>query len=178
MSTLQRIVRESRENTGRQQRPESESGALLKDEQWEAKGMLEASDVPPRPGFVQRWIRTVDGDGRPDSRNLMRAAQRGWRPRPMSAIPKGSHAPAIKLDGTDVVGVPGMVLMERPEEVADRQRQANRSLAQRQLAAVREDVFRVRDPAGRDLGAVDQRRSSSVSTGRPAPMPAEEDGNI
>ena len=85
---------------------------------WVRPSSLEAP--PPRPGFVQRWIR-VASMGKDDPTNTSRKFREGWRPRLASTVPHSYHAPSIsqgKWAGT--IGVEGSVLCEMPEKIKDK----------------------------------------------------------
>lgn len=92
----------------------------LEDEFWKEPVNLVAP--PSRPGYTQRWVRvaiqSVD-----DVSNLAKAYQQGWRPRTKDTIDELQKVPTIKHgEYAGVVGVHGMILMERPNELDEKHR--------------------------------------------------------
>lgn len=143
-------------------------------QEWDAdwnpsKGMLDTTSYPARPGMVQRWIRT-HLNGREDANNIMRQQNRGWRPRSADTIPKGVFAPTFDLRGTTVIGMEGIVLMERPLELHEKNAAHNREMARRQQMSVEHHLMASHE-AGKGFGAPRITAESEVSTGsRPAPV--------
>ena len=132
-------------------------------------GMLDTSHYPARPGFVQRWVRT-HLNGREDASNIMRQQNRGWRPRSADSIPKGVFAPTFDLRGSTVIGMEGIVLMERPLALHEKHAAHNREMACRQELAV-EHNLQASHEAGKGFGKPRITAESEVSTGsRPAPV--------
>jgi hypothetical protein len=88
------------------------------EEPWKKKGHLARNTPDPRPGFVQRWVRIYDVEGRPDASNVGDALQEGWRPRAGDTVPAGVHVATAQDQryGT-VIATKGMVLMERAVEL-------------------------------------------------------------
>lgn len=85
---------------------------------WVRPTSLEAP--PPRPGFVQRWIR-VGMLGQDDPTNTARKFREGWKPRPATSIPASYHTPTIQHGKwAGCIGVEGMLLCEMPESIRDR----------------------------------------------------------
>jgi hypothetical protein len=60
--------------------------------EWKRPSTLEAP--PPRPGYVQRWIRTSIGASN-DPQNVSKRFREGWRPRPADTVPRGYTPPTI-----------------------------------------------------------------------------------
>lgn len=88
------------------------------DQPWNKLGILQRNTPPARPGFVQRWIRLYDVDGRPDASNVTRSFDNDWTPRLASTIDDGrSYPTAVDSTHGTVIAVRGMVLMERPADV-------------------------------------------------------------
>ena len=82
---------------------------------WVRPTSLEAP--PPRPGFVQRWVR-VGSMGQDDPTNTARKFREGWKPRPASSVPASHHSPTIQHGKwSGCVGVEGMLLCEMPEKM-------------------------------------------------------------
>lgn len=101
---------------------------------WVDEGVLQAP--PPRPGFVQRWMRTKLS-GEEDARNLSRKYNRGWRPRAADTLPAGQFAQTIRIPTFgDVIGNSGNVLVERPEDLHNRYEAMTKQRADRQMESV------------------------------------------
>lgn len=102
------------------------------DELWKEPSNLEAP--PPRPGYVQRWIRTsIRSDA--DAGNLAKAARRGWAPRKADSAPD-FPAPTIKHgEMAGAIGSVDCVLCERPIELDRREKAIQRARTGRQLDA-------------------------------------------
>lgn len=101
---------------------------------WVEEGVLQAP--PPRPGFVQRWMRTKLA-GEEDARNLSRKFNRGWRPRAADTLPAGQFAQTIRIPTFgDVIGNSGNVLVERPKDLHERYEAMTQSRADRQMESV------------------------------------------
>ncbi len=88
------------------------------DEPWVRSGTL-PSDIPARPGMVQRWIR-VSSRGENDTTNVSRKFREGWVPRKAETLPKGFMAPTIERGSfVGCIGVEGMILCEMPKSRND-----------------------------------------------------------
>lgn len=134
------------------------------DDQWTATSMLDTKNIPARDGYVQRWIRTKVR-GVDDQDNVFRRINEGWQPRPISTIEKGKFVPNIDFNGVDVVGIHGMILMERPIKTHESQGRHVRELAARQMQGVRENMFNAH-VQGSGMTAPTMRNDTSVSRGR------------
>lgn len=132
-------------------------------DQWENPQILDTTHIPARPGFVQRWVRTlVRGDN--DQTNVFKKINQGWNPRLASSVPKGAFIPHIDFNGTDVIGIHGMVLMERPVEKHEKHAEHNRQATQAQMNAVKYDVHKVHE-IGSGLTRPEMQNKSTVSRG-------------
>jgi len=110
--------------------------------------LLDTTNIPARPGFVQRWVRsTVRGEV--DRSNVFKKMNRGWKPRMIDTIPKAQRILRMDFEGDQVVGIHGSILMEIPKALFDRQSQAVKSATQLQMDAVKNDLYRVHE---RDSG--------------------------
>ena len=138
------------------------------DDNWEPPGLLDASKLPPRPGFVQRWVRTKL-NGVDDAANVGRKYNQGWRPRPADTVPSGVYIPRIMHAGASVVGMEGMILMERPEKLHDAHARRNQNATASQMRSVDENLFRAHTP-GSGMSAPRREGSTRVTKGRPAPV--------
>lgn len=119
---------------------------------WDQPLLLDATRVKKRPGYEQRWMRTML-DNQPDHSNIARRRNQGWEPRKLSTVPAGVAAPKTKFDEFgDVVGVHGMVLVERPVELHERYRRAKNARTKSQMDAVEQSLMQDHDP-GKGFGA-------------------------
>ncbi|MEQ8226718.1 MAG: hypothetical protein RIA64_01430 [Rhodospirillales bacterium] len=134
------------------------------EDDWEERDLLDAPE--PRPGFAQRWVRTM-ADGKPDAQNLAKRLNRGWQPRSADTVPKGTFCPTIQHgEFAGVVGIEGMILMERPLKRQMAQRRKNREYTVSQMQGVESDMNRIHDPQS-GLGAPQfEHNKTSVMRGR------------
>jgi hypothetical protein len=142
------------------------------DDDWDERELLDAPD--PRPGFAQRWVRT-QADGQPDPRNVAKRLNQGWLPRKADTVPKGIACPTLQHgEFAGVVGIEGMILMERPLERQMAQRRKVKRDVETQMMGVENDMHRVHSP-GSGLGEPQfAERKTSVMRGRPVAV-AEDD---
>jgi len=160
MTTTTRATRESRTQ-------ESHEAEVLHEpynDSWESPALLNTDNIQARPGFVQRWVRTKIR-GNDDQNNVYRKINQGWKPRALDSVPKGQFVPKIDFDGLNVIGIHGMILMERPEQQHKKHAAYNRELANNQLTAVKENMFNVHR-AGDGLTRPQMSNKSEVSRGR------------
>lgn len=141
---------------------------MTDDVDWEPRGLLDDRHIPPRPGYVQRWVRT-HLNGVEDPNNVGRRYNQGWRPRPADSVPEGSYVPTVMHQGSNVVGIYGMVLMERPASINAKHRAHVRAMTDAQSTAISESLFRVHEP-GDGFGRPTINARSRVSRGRSAPV--------
>ena len=93
----------------------------FEDDSWERKTDLDLATPKPRPGYVQRWVRIKDIEGRPDNANKAQAFQEGWRPRLADTVPPDEHVPVYddhRLGGI-IVFADQLLLCERKKELDD-----------------------------------------------------------
>ena len=136
---------------------------------WEEPLLLDATNIPPRPGYEQYWVRTIL-DHKPDLNNVAKKMNMGFKPRSVDSVPKGVHPPKVNFeDFTNVVGVHGMLLMEIPVAESERYRRAIRSRTNEQMAAVDSDLMRDHEP-GKGFGKPTMSRKSTISRGAPRVM--------
>lgn len=160
------IERPSRDQESRA----SEEGHDEWDDNWNpSQGLLDAKDFPPREGFAQRWVRT-HMNGREDAANVMRKANQGWRPRKASTVPKGKFAPTFSMRGEDVIGMDGIVLMERPLRIHEKHAAHIREMSGMQMQAVESQLASSHEAGNKAFGAPVMDANSAVSQGRPAPV--------
>lgn len=112
--------------------------------EWQDPSNLDAP--PPRPGFVQRWVRASFRTG-DDPGNLMRAHREGWRPRAISSVPEG-YTPATMTHKSlgDVIAVEGLVLCELPIGVARQRKKFYDKLLSAQNEAINRDIHKDERP--------------------------------
>lgn len=138
---------------------------------WVEPSLLNAP--APRAGFVQRWMRTKLGAD-DDARNIMRRMNRGWRPRSAETIPAGEFAPVMQIPSFgSVIGVEGMVLVERPAEMQSAHEQYGRELADRQMQSVYQ-MLADADESARSM-PFSRQFKSDVSTGQRRAPVADDD---
>lgn len=132
------------------------------DDDWSVPTLLEAPE--PRPGHVQRWVRTYVGNN-PDNRNYQRAHRLGWQPRKADTVPKHIRPPTIAHgEFKDYIVVEGMVLMERSTAMHKRHRAATRAKTRRLEEAVQQNLETVHRP-GDAFGKPTLRNKSHVTHG-------------
>lgn len=151
----------SREQETRQAQEYDQQAAS---EDWEEKGNLDTTQIPPRPGMVQWWVRTRVGTD-DDVQNLARMMNQGWRPRPAETIPKGVYFNTVRMrDFGDVIGFRGQVLMERPKELHEKQARYYRQQARNMKRSIDEHMMQVHEP-GKGMGAPTVHRQSRTVVG-------------
>jgi hypothetical protein len=105
---------------------------------WVRPSSLDAP--PPRPGMVQRWIRTIVR-GADDPRNVNQKMREGWRPREISTIPETYLLNASKADAkAGHFVMDDLLLCEMPQETYDQRAAYYRRQANMQMAAVEHDL--------------------------------------
>lgn len=104
-------------------------------------------DAPaPRPGYVQRWVRTAVRNEE-DAQNLAKSFQMGWQPRRGDTIPKGYFYPTISEGQfSGCIGVHGMVLCEMTKTQQARMHAYFRKRTEDQVRAVRNDLQQASNP--------------------------------
>lgn len=110
--------------------------------------MLSMKNIPARPGFERRWIRT-HSLGEPDQLNLFKKHNGGWRPVILDSIAKGKNVMSVEFGGHTVIGIKGAVLMERPEVLHVREKVKVLTNVNRQMDAVNYNMFNTVDKGNR-----------------------------
>jgi len=153
---------------------EVRSAAPVHDEyaNWDNDTLLGTENIPARVGYVQRWVRT-SVKGTEDQSNVFKKFNKAWKPRALSTIPKGQYVMHIDFQGTDVVGIHGMILMERPVELHERESRSVTEQTQLQMSAVKQNMYKVHDPASGLSRPEFTEESSKASRGRIAPVDAD-----
>lgn len=134
------------------------------DDKFQENDLLSTKDIPAREGYVQRWVRT-SMRGHEDQSNVFKKMNKGWRPRPKSSVPKGQFVMSVGFQGEDVIGIHGMILMERPLSFALRERRSVEHATNLQIDAVQQNIFRMHEP-GRGVSRPQMNIESKVSRGR------------
>lgn len=127
--------------------------------------MLSTKDIPARPGYVQRWVRT-SLKGSDDQSNVFAKIGQRWQPRPASSVPKGKFVPTVKFQDADIIGFQGMILMERPEEINRKHREFNKQQAHNLVRAEESNLYKVHDKGNRYATRPEYQNESRVETGR------------
>ena len=126
--------------------------------------------VEPRTGYAQKWIR-VNVRGDDDRKNIYNAMRKGWSPRPSDTVPVTLRwLSSDRGDLGNVIGTHDMVLMERPVEVNDQERQIKARARSDQIRAVKQNLFNEhRDLGGSQTGftAPVMESTKRVETGSP-----------
>lgn len=143
--------------------------APVRQQSWGPRLRLDTSKLPPRPGYVQRWVRTkLDGEW--DGANLDRAFNDGWRPRKRENIPEGMYLTNTEnlasygFEG-QAISIHGMVLMERPVEVHEVEAQAERDMNEAQMRSVRSTVSKTYNRAHRGFTPIQMDHQSQIERG-------------
>jgi len=133
-------------------------------DKWIEGGTL--PEIDPRPGFVQRYVNTLDGT------NLHNQLRRGWRPRRSDTLPANTlGAPTIQHgEYNGCVGVNGQVLMEMPIALHQRHQQAQRNATAKQQEAIEANIYKVKGPG---MAAVATEATTRASVGRVPNIPEE-----
>lgn len=160
---MNQVTRNTRESRTQESREAVELHEQYNDS-WESPALLSTDNIPARAGFVQRWVRTKTR-GEDDQNNVFRKINQGWKPRALDTVPKGQFVPNIDFNGLNVIGIHGMILMERPAQQHKRHAEYNRQQAQNQMIAVKENMFKVHK-AGDGMTRPQMRTESEVSRGR------------
>lgn len=134
------------------------------DDTWET--VMRTKAPPPRPGYVQRWIRLTI-HGQEDLSNVMRKRNEGWAPRAGNSLPAGFFAPVVQHASMGNVIINGdMILMERPAKTHERQARHHQQMASLQAQSI-ERFLAQRAPGGRGFGPGEVSEfSRRTSTGR------------
>lgn len=127
-------------------------------------------DAPePRPGYVQRWVRSSFRDG-DDTLNWQARLGEGWRPRDPKTVPDHEARFRPMNQKADHISVGGLVLMEIDEQVMLAKRRWINEQNRRQEQSVSLETDRA-SKAGVAAGAepIQRTHETQVSTGRRPP---------
>lgn len=132
--------------------------------EWDNDSLLDTRNIPPREGYVQRWVRTsVKGDE--DQSNVFKKINKGWRPRPKDSVPKGQFVMSVDFEGVNVIGIKGMILMERPIALHERQRRSIDEANRLQMSAVKNEFYKVNERES-NMVRTEFEESTKTSRGR------------
>lgn len=136
------------------------------EDNWEPSAMLSTKDIPARPGFVHRWIRT-SLKGVDDQANVFARMGQRWLPRPASSVEKVKGIPYVKFQDADIIGYQGNILCERPVELNNRHKAFNKRQALDLVRAEENNLYKVHDNASKKyVTRPEYRDDSRVETGR------------
>ena len=126
-------------------------------------GASQFPQIEKRPGMEQKWVRTHVGPD-PDEMNVQKAIKEGWKPRMVETVPGYNQPPmpGARFDGC--VCIPGMVLMEMPEEVFAQKIAYFQGRTQQLTEAVDRDILRVQS----DRVPFSQQRTGQTRVGKQA----------
>lgn len=167
MLTMMREDRTSRTAEQRAGNPVHESY----NQEWDESQLLANPGFAPRPGMVQRWIRTEIA-GEQDGSNIARMFNMGWVIRDPSTLPESvAKSCKIVVQGDAGIGWRGTVLCEMPEAQYARIKARHEQASSAQMSAIEQNMFREHDGSQRGFGAPHfTQRQRTVETGRPAPV--------
>lgn len=111
---------------------------------WKRSGHLSAP--PPRPGFVQKWIR-CRSNGAEDPENLEKFMDQGWRP-VRATTARARHALTANTDAKygQYIVKRGLILMELPEKLAAQRNAFYNGKLRRMTESIDRNLFKESDP--------------------------------
>ena len=139
---------------------------------WDNDSLLDTKNIPARTGFVQRWVRT-SVKGEEDQANVFKKMNKGWKPRSLDSIPKGQFVMNVDFQGVNVVGIHGMILMERPIALHERQRKSVEEENRLQQMAVKHNLYKDYQGDSQARGYItnpEYNEQSRVTKGRITPI--------
>jgi len=131
--------------------------------------LLDTKHMPPREGMVQRWVRTSI-NSEDDQANVYRRMNQGWKPRLADTVPKGQYVPTVNYQGSNIIGIHGNILMERPIERHAKQKRREENLANAQMESVTNSMHKVHEKGSGVTRPEFTEQRSSVDRGRVAPV--------
>ena len=134
---------------------------------WDDDSLLNTDHIPPREGYVQRWVRTTI-NGVEDQKNVQKKYNKGWRPRLLDTVPEGQFVMNIDFQGLRVIGIHGMILMELPKALHNRQKQRVQDDIDLQMQAVDATLSDVHDKRSGLTAPEFLERKQRSSTGKRA----------
>lgn len=132
---------------------------------WKRSTALDAP--PPRPGFIQRWVRRKL-DGKDDTENYDRYIEEGWRPRKPLTVKRGHSLTTTRnQSNAQEIVKRGHVLMELSEKQAQQRQEFYQGSLDRQTKAVENELFADnRGAAGRVMPIEDATVKSRAALAR------------
>lgn len=141
---------------------------------WRPPTSLDAPE--PRPGYVQRWIRTGFRGGESDTINIQGKDREGWRPRDPKTIPQGDaffFSNTSQMTGTEL-RVGSLVLHEIPEQILRAKRAYIRNQSRQLEQGVASDTEKAsREGVRAGLPPIVREERADVTTGRRPPTLAD-----
>jgi hypothetical protein len=138
---------------------------------WEEPLMLDMSKVK-KEGYRFRFGRTMI-EGQPDEIRIAKLMNKGWSFVKTETLPKEVNVPSLSSfrGVSGVVGIHGLVLMERPEEICQREDNSIKARTRAQLKAV---DLKMKEDAPNTAGfksPVVAERKSKITRGREPNVP-------
>jgi hypothetical protein len=133
------------------------------------------SAPPPRPGYVNRWVRFRAGSDE-DKDNLDKFTSQGWRPIPKSKLRK-DHSLTATIEGSygQFIVKRGLILMELPEHLWQQRRKFYAQKQRRMTESIDRNLFKELDHRTPAWGV--ERRSSVSRTARRGRLEARVPGD-
>lgn len=130
---------------------------------------------PPRPGFVNRWVRFRAGSDE-DKDNLDKFTSQGWRPIPKSKLRK-DHSLTATIEGSygQFIVKRGLILMELPENLWEQRRKFYAQKQRRMTESIDRNLFKELDHRTPAWGV--ERRSSVSRKARRGRLEAQVPGD-
>ena len=127
-------------------------------------------NIPARPGMAQKWVRTHIGpDG--DEMNVQKNLSQGWKPRMADTIKDYTQPKLYGARFEGAASIPGMVLMEMPEELYAQKVAYHANRTKMLSEAVDRDILRVQS----DRVPFTQTRTGRTQTGKRAHIADDDD---
>jgi hypothetical protein len=157
-------------HASRDQEQPSEEPVREEADAWAPPALLSAP--PPRPGYVQRWVRAQRRKD-DDVTNLRRKTLSGWVPRDVSTIPEGFRPPtASHGEFGQIVQVEGMILCEMPVARYQRRQEYYQRKLEGQTQAIEQVLEKVEQPGH----PISRENRTHVTIGTRRPNVKDDDG--
>ena len=136
---------------------------------------LDQYPLPKVDGLRFRWIRTILGDV-PDTRNVSRRFREGWVPVRAADYPELQMRSDASSQWPEGIEVSGLLLCQLPSQIVDARNTYHRNMAEQQMTAVDNSMFRENVPGDHGMRIQAPTRRTRVTTGRRAEVdPAAEE---
>lgn len=164
-SEVRMPMRETRDADMRPETGQLGADEAIVDEVWRKPTAMDAP--PPRPGFVQRWVRMTSREGQ-DTINWSGKFREGWRPRTPDTIPsEWRHITGAQQGGGSLITVGGSVLCEMPEKIMAQKRAHVRELNRRQEMSVSAETDKIsREGVAAGASPIERRDEVRVAVAR------------